>query len=77
MQRQISGWRNELSILAEKGTGFDNGKLNRKKKKDDFKNYKVEIIKGIAQMIEALGQKLQTQAHTFKTWEKGKSSLHI
>jgi hypothetical protein len=32
MQKQISNWIKELSILAETGTGFDNGKLNRKKK---------------------------------------------
>ena len=31
MQKQTSNWRKELSILAETGTGSDNGKLNRKK----------------------------------------------
>ena len=31
MQKQISNWRKELSILAETGIGSDNGKLNRKK----------------------------------------------
>jgi succinylglutamate desuccinylase len=31
MQKHISNWRKELSILAETGTGSDNGKLNRKK----------------------------------------------
>ena len=31
MQRQISNWK-KISILAENGTGFDNGKLNRGKK---------------------------------------------
>ena len=31
MQKQICNWRKELSILAETGTGSDNGKLNRKK----------------------------------------------
>jgi len=36
-------------------------------KKYDFENYKVENIKDIAQMTETLGQKLQTQTHTFKT----------
>ena len=36
IQRQISNWRKELSI-AETGTGSDNGKLNRKKRKI-FKN---------------------------------------
>jgi len=33
MQKQISGWRKELSIIAETGTGCDNEKLNRKKRK--------------------------------------------
>jgi len=31
MQKQIGNWRKELSLLAETGTGSDNGKLNRKK----------------------------------------------
>jgi len=34
MQKQISNWRKDLSILAETGTGCDNGKLNRKKEED-------------------------------------------
>ena len=33
MQKQISSWRKELSIIAETGTGSDNVKLNRKKRK--------------------------------------------
>jgi len=33
MQKQITSWRKELSIIAENGTGSDNGKLNRKKRK--------------------------------------------
>jgi len=33
MQREISHWRNELSITAATGTGSDDGKLNRKKRK--------------------------------------------
>jgi hypothetical protein len=33
MQKQISSWRNELSIVAETELGSDNGKLNRKKRK--------------------------------------------
>jgi hypothetical protein len=33
MQRQISHWRNELSIIAETGTCSSNGKLNRIKRK--------------------------------------------
>ena len=33
MQKRISSWRKELSIIAETGRGSDNGKLNRKKRK--------------------------------------------
>jgi hypothetical protein len=33
MQNQISSWGKELSIIAETGTGSDNGKSNRKKRK--------------------------------------------
>jgi hypothetical protein len=33
MQKEISSWRKELSIIAETGMGSDNGKLNRKKRK--------------------------------------------
>jgi len=40
MQKQISSWRKELSVIAETGTGSDNGKLNRKKRKI-FKKYRV------------------------------------
>ena len=32
-QKQISNWRKELSIVAETGTGSDNGQLDRKKRK--------------------------------------------
>jgi len=40
MQKQISNWRKESSILAEIGMGCDNGKLNRKKRKI-FQKYSV------------------------------------
>jgi len=33
MQKQISNWIKQLSILDETGTGSDSGKLNRKKRK--------------------------------------------
>lgn len=54
--------RREQGLIMENSTG---------KKKDIFENYKVENIKGMAQMTDTWGQILQTQAHTFKTWEKG------
>jgi len=31
MQKQVSSWRKEFSIISETGTGSDNGKLNRKR----------------------------------------------
>jgi len=40
MQKQISSWRKELSIIDETGIGSDNGKLNRKKRKI-FQKYSV------------------------------------
>lgn len=40
MQKQRSSGREELSIIAETGTGSDNGMLNRKKRKI-FKKYRV------------------------------------
>jgi hypothetical protein len=33
MQKQISSWRKELSIIAETGKDSDNGTLNWKKRK--------------------------------------------
>jgi hypothetical protein len=45
MQKQISNWRTELSILAETGTGSDNGNLNRKKKEDLKKNIESQTLK--------------------------------
>jgi len=41
MQKQISSLRKELPIIAEIGTGSDNVKLNRKKRKI-FKKYRVD-----------------------------------
>jgi len=40
MQKQINSWRKETSIIAKHGTGSDNVKLNRKKRKI-FKRYRV------------------------------------
>jgi len=37
IQKQISSWRKELSIIAENRTGSDNVKLNRKRGRS-FKN---------------------------------------
>jgi hypothetical protein len=51
IQRQISNWREEVSILAESGPGPDNFKVNIKKRKI-FQKYKVTDPKAIAQLIE-------------------------
>ena len=51
MQKQISSWRKELSIIAETGTGSDNVKLNRKKRKI-FQKYRVTNAKEVAQLTQ-------------------------
>jgi len=51
MQKQISSWRKELSIIAESGTGSDNVKLNRKKRKA-FKIYRATNAREFAQLTE-------------------------
>ena len=69
MQRQISNWREELSIIAETGTGSDNGKLNRKKRKI-FKKYRVTNAREVAQFTETLKQKVQVKAQRTRRYEK-------
>ena len=53
MEKQISNWRKELSIIAEIGTGSENGKLNRKKRKI-FQKYRVTNAWEVAQLIETV-----------------------
>ena len=69
MQKQISSWRKELSILAEPGTGSDSGKLNRKKRKI-FKKYRVTNSKEFAQLTETLKQKVQAKAQRIRRYKK-------
>ena len=69
MQKQISSWRKELLIIAETGTGSDNGKLNRKKRKI-FKKYRVTNAREVAQLIETLKQKVQAKAQRIRRYEK-------
>jgi hypothetical protein len=57
IQRQISNWRKEISILAESGPGPDNSKLKVKKRKI-FLKYKVTNPKEVAHLIENLKQKI-------------------
>ena len=68
MQKQISSWRKELSIIAETGSCFDNGKLNRKKRKI-FKIYGVRNAREIAQLIETLKQKVEAKAQRIRRYE--------
>ena len=74
MQKQISSWRKDLSIIAETGTGFDNGKLNRKKRKI-FKKYGVTNAREVAQLTETLKQKVQAKAQKLEGMKKGKPSV--
>ena len=69
MQKQISKWRKELSILAETGTGSDNGKLNRKKRKI-FKKCSVTNAREVGQLTETLKQKVQAKAQRMRRYEK-------
>jgi len=74
MQKQISNWRKELSILAETGTVSDNGKLNRKKR-NIFQKYSVTNAREVGQLTETLKQKVQAKAQIIRRYEKGKSSI--
>jgi len=69
MQKQISNWRKELSILAETGTGSDNGKLNRKKRKI-FKKYSMTNAREVGQLTETLKPKVQAKAQKIRRYEK-------
>ena len=69
MQKQISSWKKELSIIAETGTGSDNVKLNRKKRKI-FKKYRVTNAREVAQLTETLKQKVQAKAQRIRRYEK-------
>ena len=69
MQKQISNWRKELSILAETGTGSDNAKLNRKKRKI-FKKYSMTNAREVGQLTETLKPKVQAKAQKIRRYEK-------
>jgi hypothetical protein len=72
IQRQISNWRKDLSILAESGPGTNNSKLKVKKRKI-FQKYKVTDTKEVAQLIENLKQKIQAKAHRIRRYERRKN----
>ena len=69
MQRQIRNWRKELPKRAETGTGSDNGKLDRKKRKI-FQKYRVTNVREVAQLTETLKQKVQAKAQKIRRYEK-------
>ena len=69
MQKQRRNWRKKLSILAETGTGSDNGKLNMKKRKI-FKKYSVTNAREFGQLTETLKQKVQAKAQRIRRYEK-------
>jgi len=69
IQKQISSWRKELSVIAENGAGADNGKLNRKKRKI-FQKYRVTNAREVAQLTETLKQKLQAKAQRSRRYKK-------
>ena len=69
MQKQISRWRKELSIIVETGTVSDNGKLNRKKRKI-FQKYRTTNAREVAKLTETLKQKLQAKAQRIRRYEK-------
>ena len=69
MQKQISSWTKELSIIAETGTGSDNGKLKRKKRRI-YQKYRVTNAREVAQLTETLKQKVQAKAQRIIRYEK-------
>jgi len=73
MQKQITSWRKELSIIAETGTGSDNGKLNRKKRKN-FQKYRVTHAR-FAQLAETLKQKVQAKSQRIRRYEKKRNPV--
>ena len=69
MQKQISSWRKELSIIAEIGTGSENIQLNRKKRKI-FQKYGVTNAREVAQLTETLKQNMQAKTKRIRRYEK-------
>jgi len=74
VQKQISSWRKELSIIAETGTGSDNEKFNRKKRRI-FKKYRVSNVREFAQLTETLKQKVKQKPKQLEGMKKGKPNL--
>jgi hypothetical protein len=74
IQRQISNWRKEISIIAQTGTGSDNSKLNTKKRKI-FQKYKVTNAREVAQLIETLKKKVQAKAQKIRRYKKWDLSI--
>ena len=71
MQKRISSWRKDLSIITETGKGSVSVKLNRKKR-NIFKKYRVTNSREVAQLTETLKQKVQAKAKELEGMKKGK-----
>jgi len=69
MQKQISSWTKDLSIIVENETRSDYVKYNRKKRKI-LKIYRVTKAREFAQLTETLKQKMQANSHRIKSYEK-------
>jgi len=65
---------NAFCVRTENGTGSDNGKLNRKKRKI-FQKYRVTNARKVAQLTETLKQKMQAKAQRIRRYEKGITSI--
>jgi hypothetical protein len=68
IQKEISNWRKELSILMESGLGSDKVELDIKERKI-FQKYKINA-KETAELIEKLKQKVQAKAQRIRRYEK-------
>jgi len=69
MQKQKRTRRKKLSIIAETGTGSDNGKFNRKKR-NFFQNYKVTNSREFTQLTENLKQEMQAKSQRIRRYER-------
>ena len=68
MQKQISSWRKELSIIAETEQSLMMESLTGKRK--IFEKYRVTNAKEVAQLTETLKQKVQAKAQRIRRCEK-------
>ena len=74
MQKQISSWRKKLSIMAETGTGSDNGKLSRKKRKI-LKNIEWQMLGKLHSWQKHWSRKCKQKPKELEGMKKGKPSI--